>query len=130
MGPLSSSKHGTHVSGLIGAQRNNGIGVDGVADNVKIMMLRVVPDGDEYDKDIALAIRYAVDNGAKVINMSFGKYFSPEKRWVDSAVKYAEQHDVLIVHASGNENNNLDEKEGFPIHGSNNGTPTLQISLQ
>jgi cell wall-associated protease len=114
MGPLSSSKHGTHVSGLIGAQRNNGIGVDGVADNVKIMMLRVVPDGDEYDKDIALAIRYAVDNGAKVINMSFGKYFSPEKRWVDSAVKYAEQHDVLIVHASGNENNNLDEKEGYP----------------
>ena len=114
MGPLNSAKHGTHVSGLIGAQRNNGIGVDGVADNVKIMMLRVVPDGDEYDKDIALAIRYAVDNGAKVINMSFGKYFSPEKRWVDSAVKYAELHDVLIVHASGNENNNLDEKEGYP----------------
>ncbi|MEO8174864.1 MAG: S8 family peptidase [Sediminibacterium sp.] len=114
MGPLNTAKHGTHVSGLIGAQRNNGIGVDGVADNVRIMMLRVVPDGDEYDKDIALAIRYAVDNGAKVINMSFGKYFSPEKRWVDSAVKYAEQHDVLIVHASGNENNNLDEKEGFP----------------
>lgn len=114
MGPVNNAKHGTHVSGLIGAQRNNGIGVDGVADNVRIMMLRVVPDGDEYDKDIALAIRYAVDNGAKVINMSFGKYFSPEKRWVDSAVKYAEQHDVLIVHASGNENNNLDEKEGFP----------------
>ncbi len=114
MGPINSAKHGTHVSGLIGAQRNNGIGVDGVADNVKIMMLRVVPDGDEYDKDIALAIRYAVDNGAKVINMSFGKYFSPEKRWVDSAVKYAEQHDVLIVHASGNENNNLDVKEGYP----------------
>ena len=114
MGPENSSKHGTHVSGLIGAQRNNGIGVDGVADNVKIMMLRVVPDGDEYDKDVALAIRYAVDNGAKVINMSFGKYLSPEKRWVDSAVKYAELHDVLIVHASGNENNNLDEKEGFP----------------
>ncbi|MEO7531203.1 MAG: S8 family serine peptidase [Sediminibacterium sp.] len=114
MGPENSSKHGTHVSGLIGAQRNNGIGMDGVADNVRIMMVRVVPDGDEYDKDVALAIRYAVDNGAKVINMSFGKYFSPEKRWVDSAVKYAEQHDVLIVHASGNENNNLDEKEGFP----------------
>jgi cell wall-associated protease len=114
MGPLTNAKHGTHVSGLIGAQRNNGIGIDGVADNVKIMMLRVVPDGDEYDKDIALAIRYAVDNGAKVINMSFGKYFSPEKRWVDSAVKYAELHDVLIVHASGNENNNLDEKEGYP----------------
>jgi subtilisin family serine protease len=114
MGPLVAAKHGTHVCGLIGAQRNNGIGMDGVADNVKIMMLRIVPDGDEYDKDIALAIRYAVDNGAKVINMSFGKSFSPEKNWVDSAVKYAEQHDVLLVHASGNESTNVDEKENFP----------------
>lgn len=114
MGPENAAKHGTHVCGLIGAQRNNGIGMDGVADNVKIMMLRVVPDGDEYDKDVALAIRYAVDNGAKVINMSFGKYFSPEKKWVDSAVKYAEMHDVLIIHASGNESTDLDEKENFP----------------
>ena len=114
MGPAAAAKHGTHVCGLIGAQRNNGIGIDGVADNVQIMMLRVVPEGDEYDKDVALAIRYAVDNGAKVINMSFGKYFSPEKRWVDSAVKYAELHDVLIVHASGNESYDLDTKEGFP----------------
>ncbi len=114
MGPMMSAKHGTHVAGLIGAQRNNGIGIDGVADDVKIMMLRVVPDGDEYDKDVALAIRYAVDNGAKVINMSFGKSFSPEKNWVDSAVRYAEQHDVLIVHASGNESNDLDQKENYP----------------
>jgi cell wall-associated protease len=114
MGPMAEAKHGTHVCGLIGAQRNNGIGIDGVADDVKIMMVRVVPDGDEYDKDVALAIRYAVDNGAKVINMSFGKYFSPEKRWVDSAVKYAELHDVLIVHASGNESTNVDEKENYP----------------
>ncbi len=114
MGPMEDADHGTHVSGLIGAQRNNGIGVDGVADDVKIMMLRIVPDGDEYDKDVALAIRYAVDNGAKVINMSFGKYFSPEKRWVDSSIKYAEAHDVLIVHASGNERTNVDEKENFP----------------
>lgn len=114
MGPGNSSKHGTHVCGLIGAVRNNGVGVDGVADNVKIMMLRVVPDGDEYDKDVALGIRYAVDNGAKIINMSFGKYFSPEKRWVDSAVRYAEQHDVLIIHASGNESNDVDVKENYP----------------
>jgi subtilisin family serine protease len=114
MGPLNSAKHGTHVTGLIGAKRNNGIGIDGVADDVKIMMLRVVPDGDEYDKDIALAIRYAVDNGAKVINMSFGKSYSPEKRWVDSAVKYAALHDVLIVHASGNESDDLDVKENYP----------------
>ncbi len=112
MGP--TPMHGTHVCGLIGAQRNNNIGIDGVADNVKIMMVRVVPDGDEYDKDVALAIRYAVDNGAKVINMSFGKYFSPEKMWVDSAVKYAEMKDVLIVHSSGNEGYDLDQTEGFP----------------
>ncbi|SKA05865.1 S8 family peptidase [Sediminibacterium ginsengisoli] len=112
MGP--TPMHGTHVAGLIGAERNNGIGIDGVADNVKLMILRVVPDGDEYDKDVALAIRYAVDNGARVINMSFGKYFSPEKMWVDSAVKYAENKDVLIVHASGNEGYNLDVKTGFP----------------
>ena len=112
MGP--GPMHGTHVTGIIAAQRNNSLGIDGVADHVQIMTLRVVPDGDEYDKDIALAIRYAVDQGAKVINMSFGKSFSPEKNWVDSAVKYAEQKDVLLVHASGNESENMDEKENFP----------------
>ena len=112
MGP--SPMHGTHVCGLIGAQRGNHIGIDGVADNVKLMMIRVVPDGDEYDKDVALAIRYAVDNGAKVINMSFGKYYSPEKMWVDSAVHYAEMKDVLIVHSSGNESYNLDTTVGYP----------------
>lgn len=112
MGP--SPLHGTHVSGIIGAERGNGIGVDGVAANIKIMTLRAVPDGDEYDKDVALAIRYAVDNGAKVINMSFGKGFSPEKKWVDDAVKYAEQHDVLLVHAAGNEAANIDHEDNFP----------------
>ncbi len=112
MGP--GPTHGTHVSGIIGAIRNNGIGIDGVADQVKIMTLRIVPDGDEYDKDIALAIRYAVDHGAKIINMSFGKSFSPEKAWVDSAVKYAEQKDVLLIHAAGNDAENLDSVENFP----------------
>jgi len=112
MGP--GPTHGTHVSGIIGAIRNNGVGVDGVADQVSIMSLRIVPDGDEYDKDIALAIRYAVDHGAKIINMSFGKSFSPEKAWVDSAVKYAEQKDVLILHAAGNDAENLDSVDNFP----------------
>jgi subtilisin family serine protease len=112
MGPTPN--HGTHVSGIIAASRNNGTGIDGVADAVKIMMVRVVPDGDEYDKDVALAIKYAVDNGAKVINMSFGKAYSPEKYWVDSAVAYAEQKDVLLVHSAGNENNNLDSTTVFP----------------
>src|SRR6266700_7541455 len=95
--------HGTHVAGIIGAERHNGKGIDGIADNVRIMMIRAVPDGDEHDKDIALAIRYAVDNGAKVVNMSFGKDFSPQKKWVDDAVKYAEGKGVLLVHAAGND---------------------------
>ncbi|HEX4878014.1 MAG TPA: S8 family serine peptidase, partial [Chitinophagaceae bacterium] len=109
-----SALHGTHVSGIIAAVRKNGVGMDGVADNVKIMTLRAVPDGDEHDKDIALAIRYAVDNGAKVINMSFGKGFSPEKKWVDEAVKYAESKGVLLVHAAGNDAKNLDTTFNYP----------------
>jgi len=106
--------HGTHVSGIIAAARKNGKGVDGIADNVKIMSIRAVPDGDEHDKDVALAIRYAVDNGARVINMSFGKGFSPEKGWVDDAVKYAESKGVLLVHAAGNDGSNIDTTDNFP----------------
>jgi len=106
--------HGTHVSGIIAAARSNGKGMDGVADNVRIMMIRAVPDGDEHDKDIALGIRYAVDNGAKVINMSFGKDFSPSKKWVDDAVKYAETKGVLLVHAAGNDAKNIDTADNFP----------------
>lgn len=110
----STPLHGTHVAGIIGAVRNNGKGMDGVADNVKIMMIRAVPDGDEHDKDIALAIRYAVDNGAKIINMSFGKDFSPEKKWVDEAVQYAKSKGVLLVHAAGNDAKNIDTADNFP----------------
>ncbi|MCB0715296.1 MAG: S8 family peptidase [Chitinophagaceae bacterium] len=109
-----SALHGTHVTGIIGAARNNGKGMNGIADNVKIMMIRAVPDGDEHDKDIALAIRYAVDNGAKVINMSFGKGYSPEKKWVDDAVEYAQSKGVLMVHAAGNDAKNLDSTYNFP----------------
>lgn len=109
-----SAKHGTHVAGIVGAVRNNGLGMDGVADNVKLMSIRAVPDGDEHDKDIALGIRYAVDNGARVINMSFGKGFSPEKKWVDDAVKYAESKNVLLVHAAGNDAANVDTAYNFP----------------
>jgi cell wall-associated protease len=106
--------HGTHVSGIIGAIRNNGKGIDGIADNVKIMMLRAVPDGDEHDKDIALAIRYAADNGAKIVNMSFGKSFSPQKKWVDDAVKYAEDKGVLLVEAAGNSAADIDSSDNYP----------------
>lgn len=107
-------EHGTHVAGIIAAVRNNNIGMKGVADNARIMVLRVVPDGDERDKDVANAIRYAVDNGAKVINMSFGKAFSPYKAAVDEAVRYALSKDVLLVHAAGNDNKNTDTENNFP----------------
>lgn len=106
--------HGTHVAGIIGATRNNDIGMDGVANNVELMAIRSVSEGDEYDKDIALGIRYAVDNGAKIINMSFGKYYSPHKEWVIDAIKYAEKHDVLLVNAAGNESNDLDTIRSYP----------------
>ncbi len=107
-------KHGTHVAGTIAAQRNNGKGMNGVAQNVKIMAIRAVPNGDEYDKDISLAIRYAVDNGAKVINTSFGKYYSTHPEWVREAIKYAASKDVLIVNAAGNEGLDLDQKTVYP----------------
>ncbi len=106
--------HGTHVSGIIGAVRNNGIGMNGVANHVKIMAVRTVPDGDEYDKDVALAIRYAVDNGAKVINTSFGKSYSPNKEWVYDAIKYAAEKDVLIVNAAGNDAKDIDVERTYP----------------
>ena len=106
--------HGTHVAGIIAAQRGNGIGMDGVAQNVEIMVVRAVPDGDEYDKDVALAIRYAVDNGAKVINTSFGKGYSQNPEWVWDAIKYAGKKDVLIVNAAGNDGNDLDITTSYP----------------
>ncbi len=112
IGPDSS--HGTHVSGSIAAIRDNALGIKGVATNVKIMAVRVVPNGDERDKDVANGIRYAVDNGAKIINMSFGKSFSPFKRVVDDAVRYAESKGVLLVHAAGNSNQNNDTEPNFP----------------
>ena len=106
--------HGTHVSGIIGAVRDNGIGMDGVAKHVKIMAVRCVPDGDERDKDVANAIRYAVDNGAKVINMSFGKGYAYNKADVDDAVKYAMSKDVLLVHGAGNDAESNDNTDNFP----------------
>jgi subtilisin family serine protease len=119
MGP--DAKHGTHVAGIIGAVRGNGTGVEGVAPAVKLMSVRAVPDGDERDKDIANAIRYAVDNGANVINMSFGKKYSPNKAAVDEAVKYADSKGVLMVHAAGNDGESLAENPNFPTPVYQNG---------
>ncbi len=108
------ANHGTSVAGVIAGIRNNSLGIDGIATDVKIMILRSTPDGDERDKDVALAIKYAVDNGANIINMSFGKQLSPQKSFVDEMVKLADQKNVLIVHAAGNEGANVDLKERFP----------------
>jgi cell wall-associated protease len=108
------ARHGTHVAGIIGANRTNSVGIRGIADNVRIMVVRAVPNGDERDKDVANAIIYAADNGARIINMSFGKSFSPQKEAVDKAVKYAESKGVLLIHAAGNDNDDLDEKLNYP----------------
>ena len=115
------ARHGTHVAGIIAADRDNTIGVKGIADNVKIMAVRAVPNGDERDKDVANAIIYAVDNGAQIINMSFGKKFSPHKEVVDKAVKYAESKGVLLIHAAGNDGNDLDVDANFPTRSYDKG---------
>ena len=106
--------HGTHVSGIIAAIRNNDLGINGIAGDVKIMALKVVPDGDERDKDVAKAIRYAADNGARIINMSFGKELSSHKHYVDEAIQYAQEKGVLLIHAAGNDANNIDEIKQYP----------------
>ena len=121
---VKKEAHGSHVSGIIGATRNNNKGMNGVANNVKIMAVRSVSEGDEYDKDVALGIRYAVDNGAKVINTSFGKAFSPNKQWVYDAIKYAAKKDVLIVNAAGNDGKNIDVEKTYP-----NDTPDLKNEI-
>ena len=124
-----SESHGTHVAGIIAAKRNNRKGMNGIANNVQIMSLRAVPSGDEYDKDVALAIRYAVDNGAKIINMSFGKYYSPHSNWVRDAIAYAGQHNVLMIHGAGNESLDLDEKENYPNDQINKGVEVSNTFL-
>jgi subtilisin family serine protease len=121
--------HGTHVAGIIGACRSNGKGGDGVATDVKIMSLRAVPNGDEHDKDVALAIRYAVDNGAQIINMSFGKAYSPYAQWVHDAIQYADSKGVLLVHAAGNDNKNIDVESNFPTAKYSFQTVTLKNFL-
>ncbi len=108
--------HGTHVAGIIAADRKNNIGIKGIADNVRIMSVRMLPSsGDERDKDVANAIRYAVDNGAQIINMSFGKSYSPNKELVDKAATYAEQKGVLLIHAAGNDSEDNDVEKNFPV---------------
>ncbi len=116
--------HGTHCAGIIGAVRTNGRGIEGVADAVRIMSVRAVPSGDERDKDVANAIRYAVDNGAQIISMSFGKEFSPNKAAVDEAMRYADQKGVLLVHAAGNDSRNTDvDTHNYPSAAYLDGQP-------
>ncbi|GAA3941295.1 S8 family serine peptidase [Chitinophaga oryziterrae] len=123
--------HGTHVAGIIGAARNNNIGINGIADDVLLMSVRAVPNGDERDKDIANAIRYAADNGAKVVNMSFGKPYSPNKKVVDEAVQYAMSKDVLLIHAAGNDGANLDSAVFYPnrVYAGGKGTANAWIEV-
>jgi cell wall-associated protease len=108
------SNHGTHVAGIIAANSENNFGAKGICQSCKIMSIRAVPEGDERDKDVANSIRYAVDNGAKVINMSFGKGFSSNPAVVKEAIAYAQSKGVLLVHAAGNDAENNDIDENFP----------------
>lgn len=117
--------HCTKVSGIIAANRVNNLGIKGIAQNVKIMPLSISFSGDEHDKDIAMAIRYAVDNGARVINMSFGKEFSLHKEWVFEAFQYAEQHNVLLVHSAGNNHFNVDENPYYPSDNNFDGSKEI-----
>jgi subtilisin family serine protease len=123
------SFHGTHVAGIIAAARDNDLGMNGVATNVKIMAVRVVPDGDERDKDVANGIRYAVDNGAKIINMSFGKGFGPYKSAVDKAVKYAMSKGVILVHAAGNDTEDNNTDPNFPNRWNKLDYPTRNVAF-
>lgn len=108
------SDHGSHVAGIVGALRDNELGMNGIAGNVSLMIVRTVPDGDERDKDVANAIRYAVENGADIINMSFGKAYSPRKFYVDEAMKFADENDVLLISGSGNSAENIDSTISYP----------------
>lgn len=125
--------HGTHVAGIIGAVRGNSIGINGIANSVRIMAVRAVPDGDERDKDVANAIRYTVDNGADIINMSFGKSYSPHKEVVDEAVRYADENGVLMIHAAGNSSENSDQDVSYPTDAlgaeGNEGTASLWLTI-
>ncbi len=121
--------HGTHVGGIVGAIRGNELGGDGVANDVLLMSIRAVPNGDEFDKDIALAIRYAVDNGAQIINMSFGKAYSPHQKEVYEAFKYASDKGVLLVHAAGNDHKDIDVEPNFPTYKYSFQTEKLPLFL-
>ncbi|VXB50645.1 conserved hypothetical protein [Flavobacterium sp. 9AF] len=106
--------HNTEVSGVIAANRNNKKGIKGFSNNIKIMPICIANNGSEHDKDIANGIYYAVNNGAKIINMSFGKEFSIHKKWVFDAIKYAESKKVLIIHCAGNNSMNIDFNPFYP----------------
>lgn len=114
LGNRSINEHSTKVSGIIASCRYNKIGTNGFSNRIKIMPLTISASGDEHDKDISNAIYYAVDNGAKIINMSFGKECSLEKKWVNEAIKYAEKMNVLIVHSSGNDALNTNKYPNYP----------------
>jgi cell wall-associated protease len=113
---IALNHHGTIVAGIIAANRANKIGVEGFGDQIKIMPIRTTPSGgSEHDKDVSLAIRYAVDNGAKIINMSFGKTSSAYPQLIKEAILFAEINDVLIVAAAGNNSSDNDIEPFYPI---------------
>ena len=113
--------HGTFVAGIVAGQGVKDSRMKGVWPQARLMIVRAVGNGDEYDKDVASAIRYAVDNGATVINLSLGKYTSPDADMVNQAIAYAQKKDVLIIQAAGNNSRNIDLVPYFPSAKDQNG---------
>lgn len=118
---LDDSYHGTFVAGIVAGQGKGSQALHGVYPQARIMIVRAAPDGDEYDKDVATSIRYAVDNGAKVINMSIGKYTSPTPDMANRAIAYALKKDVIVIQAAGNQHLNIDTIAYFPTGIDRNG---------
>lgn len=107
-------KHGTHVAGIIGAVGNNAQGVSGVNWQVSLMPLRVFNDtGSSNTADIVSAIRYAIKNGAKVINMSYGG--EDMSKFELEAIQKAQSKGIIVIAAAGNEHKNLNTKPIYPV---------------
>ena len=108
--------HGTHVSGSIAAEQNNGKGIAGIASRVKIMGIRTVPNsGDELDVDVVEAFIYAAKNGAKIINCSFGKSKNEGGQAVSEAIDYiGKNYGTLVIAAAGNDSKNIDRRLTYP----------------
>ncbi|MBG7630454.1 MAG: S8 family serine peptidase [Bacteroidetes bacterium] len=112
---LKEFTHGSIVSGVLAAHRTNNKGVRGITNTVKLMPLCIQAKfGAETDKDLALSIKYAVENGAQVINISANRTYELHNEWVQQALLYAEEQNVLVVKGAGNSETDIDKIITYP----------------